>query len=304
MSRSNVRWVVRPADARTVAGIMQAAGFDEAAIGAGRVFVGRRRVLRGDEAVVDGDEVRVTIDGDAAPEVKVIFRDRDWLVLDKPAGLVTIPDHGGAESLLAAAARLCGAEPASIHTTSRLDRDVSGVVTFALTKRARDMAQKARENGAYERRYVAIAAGADVGEGTWSFPIGRARDRRLRQVNGQDATSAETVFRVAGAASGFVLLALAPLTGRTHQLRVHASHAGLPLVGDRAYGGPVRVALPSGKVINLDRIALHAAWVKVDTGRKREFRSQIPEELTGLWSTLGGDPTAWDIAVSCALGGR
>ncbi len=102
---------------------------------------------------------------------------------------------------------------------------------------------------------------------------------------------------------GPALLALAPLTGRTHQIRVHAAHAGAPLVGDRAYGGPMRMTGPSGHVLEPRRIALHAARVVVpdEGGRPLLLASPVPSALGDLWSNLGGDPAAWELTWSCAL---
>jgi 23S rRNA pseudouridine955/2504/2580 synthase/23S rRNA pseudouridine1911/1915/1917 synthase len=100
------------------------------------------------------------------------------------------------------------------------------------------------------------------------------------------------------------LLALAPFTGRTHQLRVHASHAGAPLLGDRVYGGPVRLTRPNGSVLPLSRIALHAARVVVPDARGEPFevRAPIPDALESWWLSLGGEASAWDTAVSCPVG--
>ena len=147
------------------------------------------------------------------------------------------------------------------------------------------------------------------------MPIGRAADPRHRLVNGPGAAPARSHFAVLGRAGERALLALAPVTGRTHQLRVHAAHAGAPLLGDRVYGAPSASAnrgaqrppgslvLPSGKVLPLGRIALHAARVTVPRrdGTPWVVTSEAPEELLACWCLLGGERFAWDTAVSCAL---
>jgi 23S rRNA pseudouridine955/2504/2580 synthase/23S rRNA pseudouridine1911/1915/1917 synthase len=99
------------------------------------------------------------------------------------------------------------------------------------------------------------------------------------------------------------MLAVAPVTGRTHQIRVHAAHAGAPLLGDRAYGGPVRLTLPSGRVIEPGRIALHAARVVVPrpAGEPLVLSAPLPPELASLWSALGGEPAAWEVSLACDL---
>jgi 23S rRNA pseudouridine1911/1915/1917 synthase len=151
---------------------------------------------------------------------------------------------------------------------------------------------------------VAIAASAPApASGTWKAPIGRAHDPRLRTVGGRDPVAATTRYSVCGRAPGAAMLGVAPVTGRTHQIRVHASHAGAPLLGDRDYGGPARMTLPSGRVLEPRRIALHAARVVVpgDRGASLVVRAPIPAELEALWSALGGEAAAWELATSCVL---
>jgi 23S rRNA pseudouridine1911/1915/1917 synthase len=300
---------VRAAE-RTVSDVLVRAGADALAVDEGRVFVGRRRVRRGDELVREGDVVEIAPPQGATDAVRVILRDDDVAAVDKPAGMPTIADHAGAaHSLVAAAARALGVDAGRLHPTSRLDRGVSGVVVFALTKAAAERLARARSEGAYERRYVAIAARAPApASGTWDAPLGRARDPRLREVHGRDPVAATTRYRVCALApGGAAMLAVAPLTGRTHQIRVHASHAGAPLVGDRDYGGPARVTLPTGRVLEPRRVALHAARVVIpgpsgSAGVARVVRSATPPELEALWSALGGDAAAWEVATSCDLG--
>jgi 23S rRNA-/tRNA-specific pseudouridylate synthase len=99
-----------------------------------------------------------------------------------------------------------------------------------------------------------------------------------------------------------VLLSVDPLTGRTHQIRIHASDAGAPLVGDRDYGGPTRIVLPNGTIVSPSRIALHAARVVVPGPQGEiEARAPVPTELAELWSRIGGDPAAWARAVDAVL---
>jgi RluA family pseudouridine synthase len=302
-----MKWVVGAGDGGTVGEVLSLARADERAVDEGRVFVGSRRVRRADEKVHAGDVVNVAApDAGRAAGVTILVRTDDLVAADKPAGIPTIPDHGGsAHALLASVARGLDVDPARLHPTSRLDRDVSGVVVFALTIAGRERLAAARAAGAYERRYVAIASKAPSPDrGTWDAPIGRARDPRLRAANGRDPVPARTRYAlVACAPGGAALLAVAPVTGRTHQIRVHAAHAGVPLVGDRSYGGAVRVTLPSGRVLEPGRVALHAARVVVPApdGAPLVIVSPLPPELHELWSALGGDRAAWEGSSSCEL---
>jgi 23S rRNA pseudouridine1911/1915/1917 synthase len=298
------RWIVRAGDGRVVSEVLARAAVDAQAVGDGRVFVGRRRVVRADEAVHDGDVIEVAPPRDLHGDVKVLVDGGDVLAVDKPAGIPTIADHGGAAHALATrVARMLEVDPSTIHPTSRLDRAVSGVVVFARSKAAAERLRLARTDGTYARRYVAISCVApDPESGTWEAPIGRAqRDPRLRAVAGRDPVHAITRYAVCGRSlRGAVLLAVAPITGRTHQIRVHASHAGSPLLGDRAYGGPTRLVLPNGSVQDPGRIALHALRVTVpaSTGEALVAFAPVPKALLDLWSALGGPPDAWDLAAS------
>src|ERR1019366_5370018 len=202
-----MRWIVRPGDGRTVREVLSRAGADGDAVSDGRVFVGPRRVR------LANGELAATLLRSAG----------DFVAADKPAGIPTIPDHAGStHALLTAVARALGVDPSRVHATSRLDRDVSGVVVFALTKAAIKRLARARAEGAYERRYVALAAREPgTQRGMWDVPIGRAGDPRLRMANGRDPVDARTSYEVVGLAPrGEAMLAVAPLTGRTHQIRV------------------------------------------------------------------------------------
>jgi 23S rRNA pseudouridine1911/1915/1917 synthase len=287
--------------------ILARAEADVGAVRDGRVFVGRRRVRSLQEIVVAGDVLDVTPARDPVGRARVLLRSVDVVAVDKPAGVPTIADHGGgAHALVALVAEALGIDAARVHATSRLDRDVSGVVVFALSKTAAERLARARQEGRYERRYVAIAARSPQEEkGEWNAAIGRARQPRLRMVDGREPVTAVTRYAVcARSTSGAAMLAVAPVTGRTHQIRVHAAHAGAPLVGDAAYGGPARVTLATGRVLEPGRIALHAWRVVVPDARGAPLVAiaPVPAELTSLWSALGGDPTAWELCASCGLG--
>lgn len=303
-------WVVREGDGKTLAEIVARAGESASAIADGRVFVGKKRASSGDQRVKPGDAVRigaarVTATSERAPKIEVLFREAGLVACVKPAGLPTVPDQAGAaHSLVALVAREIGANVQDLRVTSRLDRDVSGVVVFALDAAAEERLRAARAEGRYQRRYIALAAtSAPIGdEGTWDAPIGRASDPKLRAARGPDAKAATTRWRkIATTTAGHLavaMLAVDPVTGRTHQIRIHASDAGAPLLGDRDYGGPARLVLSSGRILAVSRIALHAARVIVPGAHGPvEARAPVPAELAELWSTLGGGRDAWDRAL-------
>lgn len=236
----------------------------------------------------------------------------------KPAGLPTIPDEKTSESLQQWVAGQVGLPASRVHPSSRLDRDVTGVVTFALDAESRDRLHHAREQGLYARRYVALVGVAPVARvpgdgaargsapladaGTWDVPIGRTQNPRHRAANGIDAKPARSHFRRVGQTAGALLLALEPVTGRTHQLRVHCAFAGAGILGDRVYGGGGRLTAPSGAVLQVPRVMLHAAAVRISApGLNFEARAEIPDDMRALWLRLGGEPLVWDTAESWEL---
>jgi 23S rRNA-/tRNA-specific pseudouridylate synthase len=228
-----------------------------------------------------GDEVRIAKGESAQVDVPILVSKDDLVAVAKPAGIPTVPDHhGSSHSLVAVVARMLKKKPGDLFVTSRLDREVSGVVVFALSEAAESRVKEARAKGEYARRYVALASGEPAAdaepEGTWSTAI--------------DGKASTTCFRVVARANGHTMLAVDPVTGRTHQIRIHASRANLPLLGDPDYGGPRQVTLPNGRIVALSRIALHAARVAV-AGIVAE--APIPDELERVWSELGGDAGAW-----------
>ncbi len=296
-TRPGVVRFVAPAEA-ALGAVLARLGADPDALAEGRVFVGTRRASSATAVVHAGQTVAVSARTEAPTQVPILHRDEDLLVVDKPAGMPTIPDSSGAHhALLAVAARVAGLAESRLHPTSRLDREVSGIVTFALTSRGRERLERARAQGDYRRRYVALAVRAPVPEaGRVEAAIGRARDPRHRQVD-PAGKPASTRYLTVAETSGAALLALAPETGRTHQLRVHAAHLGAPLLGDRTYGGPTRLALASGKVLGLDRVYLHCARVCLPgAAGALALASAVPEALRVAWAALGGADPAWEQA--------
>lgn len=280
----------------------------------GRVFVGSTRAKDQALALHAGDEIRIEEPSRTTPHEAslppILFEDDDVCIVHKPAGISTIGDQKSeADSLrgLVAAYRTC--DPENVHTTSRLDRLVSGVVTFAMTKRARDELAAAREAGTYYRRYFAIgrvpAKMPALGQvEVWDAPIGRARNPRLRMIRGKDATDAKSFASFVAQTPEGVLVALEPKTGRTHQLRLHAAHAGLPLFGDKDYGGASQHTDAEGRVRAIPRIALHAAAIRFPyRGKVLAIEAPVDDALLSLWKNLGGADEAWNTAWTCSISG-
>ena len=245
----------------------------------------------------------------ALAELRILGEHEGLLFVDKPVGLQTEPDQRTKDTLISRLAAQLGEPAERIHALSRLDTGVSGVVTLGLSPDARRRVQLWREQGRFRRRYLGLSAGEPrQSAGSWSESIGRAAGS-LRSIQGRNAEVALTHFALTASTPEQAratprvlhLLALAPVTGRTHQLRVHSSAHGLPLLGDRAYGGASRCIFETGAVSALDRIALHAAWVELPLASPRRIEAATPPFLEDIWRAFSGDAAAFEAARSVSL---
>lgn len=226
--------------------------------------------------------------------IEVAYRDEHLLVLVKPAGLPTTSPTGA--DCLVALAREIDPRAARLHPTSRLDADVTGLVTFARTERATRSLLAARQEGNYQRRYLAITTKPPTPDaGTWSAAIAIDQQnprRRVAQTGEQGGgRTARTEYRTLALAADRALLCLSPLTGRTHQLRVHAAHVGSPLFGDRHYGGPMRITASDGRVWSARRVMLHCAALRIPhprSGTPLTLHAAVPRDMQTIWQGFGG----------------
>jgi 23S rRNA pseudouridine1911/1915/1917 synthase len=235
----------------------------------------------------------------------ILFEDRDLIVLDKPAGLVVHPAPGNRDgTLVNALLAHCGPgftgigaeqRPGIVH---RLDKDTSGVMVVAKTQLANDRLSAAFAARDLERAYLALCWGLPTPlAGEIEGSIGRdRRDRKRMAVVGHGGKAALTRYRVIrGYATSAALVECRLASGRTHQIRVHMSSRGHPIVGDplylrripavsRDFPEPLRHAL-----LDFPRQALHAAilgFTHPRSGRAMRFETPPPEDLSGLLSLL------------------
>jgi 23S rRNA pseudouridine1911/1915/1917 synthase len=244
------------------------------------------RVRRGDTV-----EARLPVGGsDAIRPVRmslaVLIEDADLLVVDKPPFVLvhpTAPEHDRTLVHGVAAHLLSRGEAPSVHPVHRIDRDTSGAVLLAKSPHVHHRLDLQLRSGEVEREYLALVAGVPEGEaGVIDAPVGRdPRQPALRTVR-DDGEPAVTRWRLEARLEGASLLRCVLETGRTHQIRVHLRHAGHPLLGDRAYGGPA--------VAGLRRQALHGARLAFRhprTGDPVVAEAPLPEDLAAVLARLG-----------------
>jgi 23S rRNA pseudouridine1911/1915/1917 synthase len=265
----------------------------------GAVVTQRSRKVRADEdLVVDGLEREAVHapEGDATVVVSVLYEDDDVIVVDKPSGLVVHPGAGNMDGtlvngLLARYPEMAGVgsatRPGIVH---RLDLGTSGALAVARSQEAYDSLVSQLAERTVGRGYLALVWGRpEAPTGVVDAPIGRSIKDRTRMAVIGSGRPARTHYdveetRVEPATS---LLRCRLETGRTHQIRVHLSAIGHPLVGDRAYGGE-REGLPEGPT--LDRPFLHAAHLAFEhpvSGERLAFDAPLPADLVGLLDRLG-----------------
>ena len=201
--------------------------------------------------LVPGDVVTVTVE-ETAPDfpaedgaLDVLYEDEVLIAVDKPAGILIHPSFhrqtGTLANYLLGYYQRTG-QPARVHVLTRLDRDTMGVVIFAKSAWAHWLLMEAMDRGEVRKTYEALTCGGpESDEGVIDLPIGRCLPPSLlRRVDpaGKPARTEYRVLERLTAPDGTALcrLELRPITGRTHQLRVHCAHEGFPILGDPQYG--------------------------------------------------------------------
>jgi 23S rRNA pseudouridine1911/1915/1917 synthase len=216
------------------------------------------------------------------PRVRILYEDADLIVVDKAAGLLTVPSplvlHETAETFLNQYAGARAGEQ-RVHHVHRLDRDTSGVLVFAKTGYMRDRLQELFASHDIERLYVAIVHGKPrPPAGTMRSFLVEDADLRVRRA-GDPTQGKEAITRYRTIASGrrYSILELTLETGRRHQIRVQLADAGHPVAGDPMYG--------RDREDPLGRLALHAkhlAFVHPLTGTRVAFTAEAPRSFREL----------------------
>ena len=290
----------------------------QALLASGAVTRGGGTIRDGNTRVKPGETYTVHVPETAPAEpvaqdipLKVVYEDKDLIVIDKPAGMVVHPAAGNPDgTLVNALIAHCGnslkgiggvARPGIVH---RLDKDTSGLLVAAKNERA--MASLAKQFAAHaiERAYHAVVWGSPrLGEGRIESQIGRNPFDRKRMTvlrgGGKEARTRYRVIERFGDRPFASLVECRLETGRTHQIRVHLTHLGHPLIGDPSYGKahrPPRPKTPEQEVAfktaaEFPRQALHA-WLlgfqHPSTHKTMRFESKWPDDFHALVTALRG----------------
>jgi 23S rRNA pseudouridine1911/1915/1917 synthase len=262
----------------------------QAAIEKGQVTVDGARVR---EAGFDvSDEARISWDPNrkALPRARsalpVLYQDDHVLVVDKPAGLLTVPagprpaDEDSALGHVRDYVRRLRPRGGFVERVHRLDRNTTGAVAFALSREARAALIQLFRTHAIERRYVVVVAGSPRSEeGVVDAPLRDAwvSGRKAVAREGEAQKPARTRWRVRERLEGATVLEVTLDTGRQHQIRVHLAHIGLPVLGDRVYGHPDRQVLPAPRPL---LHAGHLAFAHPMTGQRVAVESPLPGDFT------------------------
>ncbi|MFN7169498.1 MAG: RluA family pseudouridine synthase [Pannonibacter sp.] len=290
-------------------------------IKAGEVSVNDKTVKEAKYKVHDGDSLTLTLPEPEDPEpqgedipLDIVYEDDALIVIDKPAGLVVHPGAGNwTGTLVNALIHHCGdslsgiggvRRPGIVH---RLDKDTSGLLVVAKTDQAhKGLSEQFADHGRtgpLERSYQALVWGAPSGlRGTVDANLARSEANRQKinvvRTGGRHAVTHWQVQERFGPADQPSLAALVECmleTGRTHQIRVHMAHVGLPLIGDHVYGAGFKTKanpLPEplrSEVLNFPRQALHAGLLAFEhpvTGETMTFESDIPDDFKSLLDAL------------------
>jgi len=243
--------------------------------------------LRGEEVWVDPPPDLPQAVIPEAIDLEVLYEDDDLLVINKPAGMITHPAPGIRQGTLVNAilGRWVDAaweEPWRAGIVHRLDKETSGVLLVARHEAAHRALAEAFRDRRVAKRYLALTVGRPR-EGRLVAPIGRHPLERTRMhVGGLAPRYAETRFLLRASAGEISLVEAHPLTGRTHQIRVHLKYLGTPILGDLTYGHPSPW---------IGRHALHAYALRFPHPRREEWIeciAPVPQDFIHAWEIAGG----------------
>ena len=229
---------------------------------------------------------------------EIIYEDEDVVVLNKPAGMLSVPDRNDAALVSVRTWGMANFETFLI--VHRLDRDTSGILIAAKNPPAHTVLNDQFATRQVEKTYVALLFGTPVADGLHMEEPIRFTGQGTKMMVDPRGKYASTHLRILKRYRGYTWVELRPETGRTHQLRVHLEHLGYPIVADEIYGDGKGLYLSSikrkfqlGKNAEerplLQRLALHAASLKIPhpaSGEMMHFLAELPKDLKASLSQL------------------
>ena len=229
--------------------------------------------------------------------LNIVFEDEDIIVLNKAVGLVTHPGAGNwsgtlANALLHYEPKLATLDRAGI--VHRLDKNTSGLMVVAKNEKSQKYLVEQLQTHSVTREYSAIVYGHMIAGGTIDEAIGRDTKDRVKQAVSSNGKEAVTHYRVIDRYQNHTHVKAILETGRTHQIRVHLSHIGYPLIGDPMYGGKVRFpkkadAVLKEALVSFKRQALHArklTLIHPISGELMSWKAPLPEDMLALLDVL------------------
>ncbi|MEO5357785.1 MAG: RluA family pseudouridine synthase [Nitrospirae bacterium YQR-1] len=230
-------------------------------------------------------------------DIKILWQDAYLVVVDKPPGMPMYPGagHSGGTLMNALAAgvqsRATVGAPLRPGVVHRIDKDTSGLVVVALDDPTYYILVEQFKNKEVKRSYKALIYGKfKENSGVVTLPVGRSTtDRKKMSTKSRWPKEAVTNWKVLREFAGATLIEARLQTGRTHQIRVHFSALGHPVMGDGCYGKKDSIEI-RGVRVKIPRQMLHAAelgFIHPATGKLLEFESEVPEDMAGILDLLG-----------------
>jgi 23S rRNA pseudouridine1911/1915/1917 synthase len=289
----SLKWEILPEDeGKTVKKFLREKKISRAALNAVK-YRGGSILVNGEKVNVRkvlkaGDLLQVLFPDEEASEklrpqdipLNILYEDEYLLVIDKPAPMDTIPPRNRGDGSLANALlgyyEKIGLKTAP-HIVTRLDRNTSGLVLVAKYQHIHSLLARAQRSGGISRRYIAFCEGVfSDPEGVIEAPIGRKPGSIIERTVSENGRYARTEYEVLKQYDTYAKILVRPKTGRTHQIRVHFSHIGHPLLGDSLYGG---------NTARISRQALHCREISFCHPIREEpvtFVSELPEDMQKL----------------------
>ena len=263
----------------------------------GMITVNNNKVKSNYKVAAD-DIINVHIPELVVPEIvpedislDIVYEDDDIIVINKPKGMVVHPANGNPDgTLVNAVMNKCkdslsgiGGEirPGIVH---RLDKDTSGAIIVAKNDKAHIALSEQLKNHEVKKTYLALVRGIiKENEATINMPIARSKKDRKKMDVDKDGKEAITHFKVLGRYKNkYTLLQINLETGRTHQIRVHLSHIGYPIIGDEVYSNGKNEWNVSGQCLH----AWKLEFIHPITGKKISLEAEIPEYLKNIIKEL------------------